>query len=103
MVTSDTAPESVPEMPAEGAAESQVAPTARADAGTPVWVWVVYALGCLAGVVFALSVLFVAVAAATNGDGGSGVNISVPAFAVWLGLMIAALGTFVWRRYGGPR
>ena len=61
---------------------------------------VLYVLGLIAATVFVASLLFLAVAYATSGGGSFGVNVSVRAFAIWLGLIIAAGGTFVWRRWG---
>jgi LPXTG-motif cell wall-anchored protein len=64
-------------------------------AGTPIWVWVVYGLGVLAGVIFAFSVLFTAGA---HFLGGSGYRASPPAFVLWGGLLLIALATWFVRR-----
>ena len=87
------------EPPPEDAA-AQADPDTQPVVGRPVWVWAVYGLGVLAGSIFVLSLGFVAFAYATEGDGGAGVNISIRAFVLWLFLVIAALGLFVWRRWG---
>jgi hypothetical protein len=79
------------------------APHARAEVGTPVWVWVVYGLGILAGTVFAVSLLFLLFAYAATGSGGFGIHVSDAAFVVWLVLAVAAAVTFVWRRFGSSR
>jgi hypothetical protein len=100
MVTETTTPEPPLEEPAEAATASKPTPP---QAGTPAWVWVVYILGALAATVFAGSIAFVAIASLTGGNGGAGVDVSIPALVVWLALAIAAVGTFAWRRWGGPR
>ena len=64
-------------------------------AGTPIWVWVVYGLGVLAGLIFALSALFTAGAHVL---GGSGYRTSPTAFVVWGALLLIAVGTWVARR-----
>jgi hypothetical protein len=79
------------------------APSPQAAVGTPVWVWVVYGLGVLAGTVFAVSLLFLLFAYAATGSGGFGVHVSEAAFVVWLVLAVAAAVTFVWRRFGSSR
>jgi hypothetical protein len=92
----------VAETPREDSDEV-AAPPAQAEAGTPVWVWVVYGLGILAGTVFAFSLLFLLFAYAATGSGGFGVHVSDTAFVVWLVLAVAAAVTFVWRRFGSSR
>jgi len=77
--------------------------TPSAVPGTPVGVWIVYVLGLLGAVVFAASLLFVALAYATSGGGGTGINVSMPALVLWLAVTVAAAGTFLWRRYGRPK
>jgi hypothetical protein len=92
----------VAETPREDSAEV-AAPPAQAAVGTPVWVWVVYGLGILAGTVFAVSLLFLLFAYAATGSGGFGIHVSDAAFVVWLVLAVAAAVTFVWRRFGSSR
>jgi hypothetical protein len=92
----------VAETPREDSAEV-AAPPAQAAVGTPVWVWVVYGLGILAGTVFAFSLLLLLFAYAATGSGGFGVHVSDTAFVVWLVLAVAAAVTFVWRRFGSSR
>ena len=83
--------------------EAPATPKAAASGGTPVWAWVVYTLGALAGVILLASLGFVALASLTAGDGDAGVDVSMPALVLWLALAIAGGGTFVWRRFGRPR
>ena len=82
------------------AAEARTSTTTRSG-GTPIAVWVVYVLGIVAATVLAASLLFVVVAYATTGSGGFGLDVSVPPLVVWL--VIAAGGTWVWRRFGAAR
>jgi predicted lipid-binding transport protein (Tim44 family) len=102
-VSETTTPQTPPEEPAKAASVPKPEPKPEAPSGTPVWVWAVYVLGGLAATVFAGSLAFVAVGYATEGSGGAGVDISIPALVVWLALVIAAAGTFAWRRWGGQR
>jgi hypothetical protein len=97
-VTETTTPDTTPHEPAEAAPPSKQAP----QGGTPAWVWVVYVLGVLAATVFAASLAFVAIAYLTD-NGGADVHVSTPALVVWLALALAAVGTFVGRRWGGRR
>jgi hypothetical protein len=101
MVTEATTPETPPEELAEAGAAPKPKPAPQA--GTPAWIWVVYTLGALAATVFAGSIAFVAFASLTGGNGGTGIDVSIPALVVWLALAIAAAGTFARRRWGGPR
>ena len=64
-------------------------------AGTPIWVWVVYGLGLLAGLIFALSALFTAGA---HFLGGSGYRTSPLAFVLWGAVLLIAVGTWLVRR-----
>jgi hypothetical protein len=98
-VTETTAPEKPP----EDAPKAEDPPKPEPRVGTPIWVWIVYGLGALAGSVFAFSLLLVALAALTAGGGSAGVNISMPALIVWLTFALAAFATFVWRRFGSGR
>jgi hypothetical protein len=69
--------------------------------GTRIAIWVLYVLGLLAAFVFVASAAFVAIAYATTGDGGFGLDVSLPALVVWAALLIAAAGTWLWRRSQG--
>jgi hypothetical protein len=101
--TTPETPETPAEEPVEAAAAPKQEPKAKSQVGTPVWVWAVYVLGGLAATVFAGSLAFVAIGYLTEGSGGAGVDVSIPALVVWLALAIAAAGTFAWRRWGGTR
>jgi hypothetical protein len=70
--------------------------------GTPVWVWVVYALGLLAAVVLVGSGLFT-LGALLSDDTGVGYDVSVLGFVLWGGLLLLAVGTWAWRRGGSGR
>ena len=78
--------------PSKQAAESQPA------AGTPIWVWVVYALGILAAAIIAFSLLFTLGARLLSNDVPVGYDFSWPATILWGGLVLAALVTYVVRR-----
>jgi len=78
--------------PGRQAAESQPA------AGTPIWVWVVYALGILAAAIIAFSLLFTLGARLLSNDVPVGYDFSWPATILWGGLVLAALVTYVVRR-----
>jgi hypothetical protein len=103
-MTDSTAARTPNDLPASDATEEIPAsetPTADTpNAQTPVGVWVLYALGILAATVFAASLLFIAIAYAVSGSSGVGLDISLPALVVWLALIVAAGGTFLWRRRG---
>jgi hypothetical protein len=71
------------------------------DPGTPVWVWLIYALGLVAGTLLVLSVAWVAVVSMSSDD--TSYDVNVPAFVLWGGLVLAAAGTLVWRRRGGGK
>jgi hypothetical protein len=66
--------------------------------GTPIWVWVIYALGIMAVSVVVLSALFTAGAYFLSGDVPVGVDISVLAVVVWGGLIVLAAATWLSRR-----
>jgi hypothetical protein len=70
-------------------------PKPERAAGTPIWVWVVYALGVLAAIIIAFAVLFTAGA---HFLGGAGYRVSPLAFVVWGGLLVIALVTWYTRR-----
>jgi hypothetical protein len=78
--------------------------SAPAQAGTPIWVWLVYALGLLAVAIIALSFAFSAVVyLSSEDDTAFEVNVSAPALVLWGALALLAAGTLVWRRRGGRR
>ena len=85
-----------------GAAEKKPKPSRAA--GTPIWVWVVYALGLLGAAVFVGTILFNVGALYLSDEGDEfTVNVSVLGFAVWGGLMALAGGLWIWRRRKGRR
>jgi hypothetical protein len=67
-------------------------------AGTPIWVWLVYGLGLLAGVIFFFSVLFTLGAVLLSGDVPVSTDVSWPAIVLWGGLVLAAVVTWLVRR-----
>ena len=87
-------------MSREGAPAKQ--PKAPPAAGTPIWVWVIYALGIFAAGVFVFSVLFTAGARLLSDDESYevGYDVSAPAIALWGALTIAAVVTWIARRRG---
>jgi hypothetical protein len=80
----------------EGASGKQ-AKTAPA-AGTPIWVWVIYAFGILAAAIFVFSVLFTLGALVLSDDVPVTYDVSTPAVILWGVLMLAAIVTWVVRR-----
>lgn len=70
-------------------------PQPETAAGTPIWVWVVYALGVLAAIILAFAILFTAGA---HFLGGADYKASPLAFVVWGGLLVIALVTWYTRR-----
>ena len=69
------------------------------SAGTPIWVWVVYAFGILAAAIFAFSLLFTLGAVLLSDDVvGVTYDVSTPAIVLWGGLVLAAAVTWVLRR-----
>ena len=83
-------------MSREGAGEKQ--PERQRRAGTPIWVWVVYAFGILAAAIFAFSLLFTLGALLLSEDVGVTYDVSTPAIILWGGLILAAVVTWVVRR-----
>ncbi len=83
-------------MSREGAGESK--PKKHPAAGTPIWVWVVYAFGILAAAIFAFSLLFTLGAVVLSDDVGVTYDVSTPAIVLWSALMIAAALTWFARR-----
>ena len=83
-------------MSREGAPSKQQTP--ERPAGTPIWVWFVYALGILGGAILLFSVLFTLGAALLARDVPVTYDFSVPATILWGGLLLAAVVTWVVRR-----
>jgi hypothetical protein len=63
-------------------------------------VWIVYALGFVAGVIFLFSLLFTLGALVLSDDVPVTYDVSVPAIVLWGGLMLVAVATWVFRRRG---
>jgi hypothetical protein len=70
----------------------------ESSGGTPIWVWLVYALGILALSILVLSVLFTLGAYLLSDDVPVTANVSVPAIVLWGGLTLAAGGLWTYRR-----
>ena len=70
-------------------------------AGTPIWVWVVYALGVLAALILIASALFTA--GGYFGSDDTTVDVSPLALVVWGGLVALAIATWLVRRLRGRR
>ena len=83
-------------MSREGAPSKQ--PKSQPRAGTPIWVWVVYAFGILAGAIFLFSALFTLGALVLSNDVPVSTNVSTPAIVLWGGLIVAAVVTWIVRR-----
>ena len=71
---------------------------AASTGGTPIWVWVIYALGILAATILVFSVLFTLGAYVLSNDVPVSFNVSVPAIVLWGGLTLLAAAVFVRRR-----
>jgi hypothetical protein len=67
-------------------------------AGTPIWVWVVYAFGILAAAIFVFSILFTAGAYFLSDDVDVTFDVSTLAVVLWGGLIVLAGGLWIWRR-----
>jgi LPXTG-motif cell wall-anchored protein len=61
-------------------------------------VWPIYLLGVAGAAILALSALFTVGAMIGSDDEDVGFDISVLALVVWGGLVLLAVGTWVWRR-----
>lgn len=85
-------------MSREGAGDKKAKPLPAG--GTPIWVWVVYALGILGAAILLFSSLF---SAGAYFLGDSPVRASLLGFAVWGGLTALAAGLWIWRRRRGGR
>lgn len=85
-------------------ARTQKQPAGGPTGGTPVWVWVVYALGVFAATVFVGSALFAAGGYLFASDDFSvTLSFSRLGIVVWGGLIALAVVTWVVRRRGGGR
>jgi hypothetical protein len=80
----------------EGAPSTQTKP--ERPAGTPIWVWVIYAFGILGAAIILFSVLFTLGAALLARDVPVSYDFSVPATILWGGLVLAAVVTWIVRR-----
>jgi hypothetical protein len=80
----------------EGAPSNKPKPAPAA--GTPIWVWLIYALGLMAAAIFVFSILFTAGALLLSDDVPVSLNISTPAFVLWGGLIAVAAVTWIRRR-----
>ncbi len=88
-------------MSREGAPAERERASERAAArasGTPIWVWIVYALGIFAGVIFAFSVLFTLGAFLLSDDIPLSYDVSIPAIVLWGGMLLVAIALWVVRR-----
>lgn len=83
-------------MSREGAPSSKPKPTPAA--GTPIWVWVIYAFGLMAAAIFVFSILFAAGALLLSDDVPVSLNISTPAIVLWGALIVVAAVTWIRRR-----
>ena len=74
----------------------------NSSGSTPIWVWVVYALGILGTAILVGSILFTlgALYLSDEGEDFFG-NVSVLGFALWGALMAIAAGLWIWRRKAG--
>jgi len=75
----------------------------KSTGGTPIWVWVVYALGILAAAIFVFSILFTAGAYLLSEDIEVTFDVSTVAIVLWGGLIALAAGVWIWRRRQGRR
>jgi hypothetical protein len=75
--------------------KKQKAPPA---AGTPIWVWVIYAFGLMATAVVVFSILFTLGALVLSNDVPVTYDVSAPAIVLWGGLIVAAAVTWFVRR-----
>jgi hypothetical protein len=73
-------------------------PQARPAAGTPIWVWVIYAFGLVAAAVVVFSILFTLGALVLSNDVPVTYDVSAPAIVLWGGLIVAAAVTWFVRR-----
>ena len=84
-------------MSREGAGAARKPKKAPA-AGTPIWVWVVYALGIVAASIVVFSALFTAGALLLSDDIPVTFDVSPLAIVLWGGLIVLAAVTWYVRR-----
>jgi hypothetical protein len=84
----------------EGAPSNK--PKTPSAAGTPIWVWLIYALALFAVAVFVFSLLFTLGALVLSDDVPVTYDISAPAIVLWGGLILAAVVTWAYRRRQRP-
>jgi glucan phosphoethanolaminetransferase (alkaline phosphatase superfamily) len=80
----------------EGAGANEPKPPPAA--GTPIWVWVIYALGLFALAIFVFSILFTVGAKVLSDDLDVTYDVSTPAILLWGALIVAAAVTWIVRR-----
>ena len=85
-------------MSREGAPAEREEKASAPAAGTPIWVWLVYGLGILAGAIFLFSALFTLGALVLSDDVPVDADISLPAIALWGAMVLVALGIWLVRR-----
>jgi hypothetical protein len=73
-------------------------PRAEGTGGTPIWVWLVYAVGILAASILVFSALFTLGAYVLSNDVPVTFDVSIPAFVLWGGLTLIAAVVFLRRR-----
>jgi hypothetical protein len=71
---------------------------AERSGGTPIWVWLVYAVGIFAVTILVFSVLFTLGAYVLSTDVPVTYNVSVPALVLWVALALLAAGVWFRRR-----
>ena len=69
-----------------------------ARTATPIWVWIVYALGIFAATILVVSALFTAGAYLLSDDVPVTTNVSALGISLWGGLSVLALAVFLYRR-----
>ena len=73
-------------------------PKTAASSRTPIWVWVVYAVGIFAAAILVFSILFTLGAYVLANDVAVTYNVSLPAFLLWGGLTLVAAVLWISRR-----
>ena len=84
-------------MSREGAPEKRKAKAPPA-AGTPIWVWLIYALGIFGAAVVAFSILFTAGALLLSDDVPVAAQFSTGAVVLWGAAIVVAGVTWIVRR-----
>ena len=84
----------------EKAAERAAPPAA----GTPIWVWLVYAVGLFSFTILVGSALFTGGGLFLSDEGDDYyARASITGFVLWGGLSLLAAGVWLWRRRQGRR